>query len=438
MIGSRPWQHTLWRLGTWLGLCALVGALAGAFWPALCAGLAIALGWHYRQLHRLLARLDSRRLLPPTQGWGVFSEVHERIYRRQREARRRKRRLHGLLRTFRSAADALPDAILVISSAEQRIEWFNLAAGRLLGLRRNTDVGKRFTHLVRSSRVAEWLQAGGAEPLLDLPSPANQALRLSLRLIDFTAGEKLLVVRDISLLTRLEQVRRDFVANVSHELRTPLTVMHGYLDMMDADEHPDWAQQIEVMRAQSLRMMRIVEDLLTLSRLDAQQRTDDETVPMRRMLLTLKREAQALSGERHEVDVEDLLDADLSGSPKELHSAFGNLVSNAVRHSPAGGRIVIRFAADADGSPRLSVHDSGPGIPARHLPRLTERFYRVSDSRSRDSGGTGLGLAIVKHILTLHQARLEIDSALGQGSVFACVFPPQRRLSRDKPADDTA
>ncbi|MET0756408.1 MAG: phosphate regulon sensor histidine kinase PhoR, partial [Pseudoxanthomonas sp.] len=255
-------------------------------------------------------------------------------------------------------------------------------------------------------------------------------LRLNLRLIPYSDEYWLLVARDVSKMLRLEQVRQDFVANVSHELRTPLTVIHGYLDMLDPTDFPEWAPILSEMQRQSQRMTQLVEDLLTLSRLEAQDSLPDESVAMAPMLATLKREAEALSQHRHTLVVRDEAGCDLWGSNKELHSAFSNLVSNAVRYTPVGGTITLRFAREADGVV-LSVRDTGYGIPQSHLPRITERFYRVSTSRSRESGGTGLGLSIVKHVLNLHQARLEIESEVGQGSVFSIHFNAERVHPRD-------
>jgi two-component system phosphate regulon sensor histidine kinase PhoR len=259
---------------------------------------------------------------------------------------------------------------------------------------------------------------------------------LNLRLIPYSDALWLLVARDVSTLVRLEQMRRDFVANVSHELRTPLTVVHGYLEllgesMLDPAEQAAWAPMLVEMQRQSGRMTQLVEDLLTLSRLESTDTLAEDSVPMRAMLAALRNEAEALSQQRHAIEVEDVARVDLWGSQKELHSAFSNLVSNAVRYTPDGGRIVIRFETDPAGGAILSVSDSGHGIPATHLPRVTERFYRISTSRSRESGGTGLGLSIVKHVLNLHQARLEIESEVGRGSRFACHFGPDRVHARD-------
>jgi two-component system phosphate regulon sensor histidine kinase PhoR len=286
---------------------------------------------------------------------------------------------------------------------------------------------------VRSPRVATWLSTQGQEPLLDLPSPSDDSLRLSLRLMDYTEQQRLLVVRDISKLMHLEQVRRDFVANVSHELRTPLTVVHGYLDLLDPEELPELASMLGEMRLQSRRMTQIVEDLLTLSRLEVQDRLPAERIAMRPMLQSLHREAKALSAGGHDIVLHDAIGVDLLGSGKELHSAFSNLVSNAVRYTPPGGTIRIAFEPEGAGA-RLAVIDTGQGIPPQHLPRITERFYRVSTSRSRETGGTGLGLSIVKHVLNLHHAHLSIESEVGRGSTFACHFGPESVLAQQ--ADD--
>ena len=284
--------------------------------------------------------------------------------------------------------------------------------------------------------LSRWLAAGrNAEPLGDTPSPVDATVRLSLRLIPYSDELWLLVARDVTKLMRLEQMRRDFVANVSHELRTPLTVVHGYLDLLDPADNPEWAPMLAEMQRQSQRMTQLVEDLLTLSRLEAQEGVVDDPVSMASMLATLRREAEALSQGRHlvatiDATVQTGLPLDLRGSTKELHSAFSNLVSNAVRYTPAGGTITVRFAPEGAGA-TLSVSDTGYGIPATHLPRITERFYRVSTSRSRESGGTGLGLAIVKHVLQLHGARLSIESEVGQGSTFSCPFGADRVIPRD-------
>ncbi|HET7162179.1 MAG TPA: phosphate regulon sensor histidine kinase PhoR [Rhodanobacteraceae bacterium] len=339
--------------------------------------------------------------------------------------RLRARRLLGQLRDLRAAAASLSDA-LVLLGAEGRVRWCNASAQRLLGLAWPRDRDTILAEHFGGHELGAWLREGGAEPE-DVAAPVDPAMRLQVELIPYGEQRRLLLARDISRVTRLEQVRRDFVANVSHELRTPLTVIHGYLELLDPEDVPALAPVLNEMRAQSQRMRQIVEDLLELSRLEMQQHVHEERVEMAPLLETLRREAEALSQGKHRVAVDDEGHVDLLGSPKDLHSAFSNLVSNAVRYTPEGGSIAIRWRRTPTGA-EYSVTDTGYGIPAEHLSRLTERFYRVSSSRSRATGGTGLGLSIVKHVLNLHDAQLRIESEAGKGSTFTCVFDKARLL----------
>ena len=429
------WFRTLGQLALVLVAGLGIGLLIGQPWPALTVAALGVVAWHYWKLRHVLLRLTARQRLQPPQGVGVWNELDRLLFRSQSEMRARKRRLLSMLRAYRAAAAALPDAVVVVERNNQRVLWFNEAATPLLGLHFPQHQDASIVTTLQPLPMASWLAAGrNAEPMTDVASPVNPDLRLNLRLIPYSDELWLLVARDVTRLMRLEEVRRDFVANVSHELRTPLTVVHGYLDMLEPEDKPEWAPLLDEMRRQSQRMTQLVEDLLTLSRLEVQDALDEDVVAMAPMLATLKREAEALSQGRHAVAVESGLDADLRGSTRELHSAFSNLVSNAVRYTPAGGDIAIRFAPAPDGGATLSVRDTGYGIPAAHLPRITERFYRVSTSRSRELGGTGLGLSIVKHVLGLHQARLAIDSDVGAGSTFTCVFGPERVLRRAEAA----
>ena len=427
----RAWWQSLRRLLLLFLLAALLGLALQAVWPVLGATALLALGWNLWRLHQVLGRLERRRRLPPNAGGGLWNALESALYRRQAHGRARTRRLLRLLRGYRQAATAMHDGALIVQRASSRIVWFNKAARRLLGLHYPRSLDTNLLDVLDSPLARDWLLAGRAdEPLMDVPCPTDPALRLSLRLLPYSGEQWLVVVRDVTQLMRLEQVRRDFVANVSHELRTPLTVVHGYLDLMEPDDNPEWAPMVGEMRRQSQRMTQLVEDLLTLSRLEAQQHLPDEVIHMAPLLVTLRREAEALSQGRHAIEVVDSARCDLFGSGKELHSAFSNLVSNAVRYTPQGGRIGVLFERTAGGGAVLSVRDSGFGIPAQHLPRITERFYRVSTSRSRESGGTGLGLSIVKHVLNLHQARFEIESEVNKGSTFACVFGAERVRDR--------
>ncbi len=340
----------------------------------------------------------------------------------------RARSLVAQLRDLRTVACALPDA-LVLLDRDGRMRWCNPAAGRLLGIAWPRDRGLAVAGRFGDGEAGTWLRQG-RDDADDVASPVDAAVRLQLSLIPYGDHRRLLIARDISRVTRLEQVRRDFVANVSHELRTPLTVIHGYLELLDPGDVPGLAPVLNEMRTQSQRMRQIVEDLLELSRLEMQQHLSEEHLEMAPLLDSLRREAEALSQGRHRVRVEDDARADLLGSPKDLHSAFSNLVSNAVRYTPEGGAITIRWRR-VPGGAEYSVTDTGYGIPAEHLSRLTERFYRVSSSRSRATGGTGLGLSIVKHVLNLHGAQLRIESEPGNGSTFTCVFDDARLLPLD-------
>jgi two-component system phosphate regulon sensor histidine kinase PhoR len=433
LLLERAWRQSLLRLLLFYAGALLVGWAVGQVWWSLGIATALLAARAYWRLHRVLRFLDWRQQLRTVDGQGLWAALETLIHRRQTENRRRSRRLVRLLRAYRQAATAMPDGALILERSDGRLVWFNKTARQLLGLQYPQSVGTRLLDAFpEQPRVLAWFQAGQTdEPITDLASPGDPLTRISLRLIPYSATQWLVVVRDVSKLMRLEQMRRDFVANVSHELRTPLTVVHGYLDLIEPEQHPDLATMVEEMRRQSQRMTQLVEDLLTLSRLEAQEHLPEEPVAMASMLITLRREAEALSQGRQQITLHDGAGCDLVGSAKELHSAFSNLVSNAVRYTPTDGRIWITFERTDDGGVRLAVRDSGYGIPLQHLPRITERFYRVSTSRSRESGGTGLGLSIVKHVLSLHQGRLDIESEVGKGSTFACVFGPARVRPRD-------
>ena len=342
--------------------------------------------------------------------------------------RARAQRLAAQLSDLRTAACALRDA-LVLLDPDGHVRWCNPAAQPLLGVAWPRDRGQPLAARFGDGEAGAWLRAGQGDAD-DVASPVDAAVRLELNLIPYSEHRRLLIARDISRVTKLEQVRRDFVANVSHELRTPLTVIHGYLELLDPEDVPALAPVLNEMRTQSQRMRQIVEDLLELSRLEMQQHVPEERVEMAPLLESLQREAEALSHGKHRVAVEDQGHVDLLGSPKDLHSAFSNLVSNAVRYTPEGGGITIRWRRAPTGA-EYSVTDTGYGIPADHLSRLTERFYRVSSSRSRATGGTGLGLSIVKHVLNLHDAQLRIESEPGAGSTFSCVFDQARLLESE-------
>jgi two-component system phosphate regulon sensor histidine kinase PhoR len=396
-----------------LAVGGAVGWLAGGHVATGVAIVALA------EIVLLLSRIRHETQPIMTSLPGISPLQHDRFMTRSR-------RIASSLRDLRSAAGSLPDAVVLLDG-QQHVRWFNHAAEDLLGLRRPHDRGADLHERLSTTELAGWLESGAHEPLNDVAAPGHPTRHINVTLLPFGNSQRLLLARDISHLTRLEQIRRDFVANVSHELRTPLTVIHGYLELIDPEDVPELAPVLGEMRAQSKRMGQIVEDLLTLSRLETQEHIAEERVPMTPLMATIRKEAEALSQGRHRITLESTAEADLLGSAKDLHSALSNLVSNAVRYTPTGGSITIRWRRTPEGA-TYSVTDTGFGIPASHLARLTERFYRVSSSRSRDSGGTGLGLSIVKHVLNLHQGRLDIQSEPGQGSTFSCTFGKERLL----------
>jgi len=413
-----PATRRAWALPAMLATGLLAGALLG--W---LAGGGIATGVAIVAVAEIVLLLTRFGHVTPS----IMPAPARVATPRQDRLQMRTRRLATNLRDLRRTASQLPDGVVLLDQ-DQHVRWCNHAAETLLGLRLPQDRGVALRQRLQASELAGWLRQGGErEPLHDTIAPGKPDSQISVSLLPFGRRQQVLLARDTSHVTRLEQMRRDFVANVSHELRTPLTVIHGYLELIDPEDAPALAPVLGEMRAQSKRMGQIVEDLLTLSRLETQHRVEDERVPMAPLLATLRKEAEALSQGRHTIAVEADAGFDLLGSPKDLHSALSNLVSNAVRYTPAGGCITIRWRRSDDGA-TYSVSDTGYGIPASHLARLTERFYRVSSSRSRGTGGTGLGLSIVKHVLNLHQARLSIESEPGRGSTFACHFGSERLL----------
>lgn len=379
----------------------------------------------YRKLGRILEQLESRALNPQPDGLGVWAALETLIYKKNREHRIRIGRLVQMLRGYRLAAGSMPEGALVVSRESGYIVWSNKTAKRMLGLQPGGEEANLFRLL--GQEVKTWFTTADAEkPLLNVNSPGERDAYLDLFLLPYTAQDSLVVLRDSTKMRRLEQMRSDFVANVSHELRTPLTVIHGYLELIEQQDSPELQTIIAEMQKQSSRMNNLVEDLLNLSRLESGNTLPEEAISTGALLHTLQQEALALSQGRHEIRLEAEFTGMLTGSPKDIHSAFSNLVSNAVRYTPAEGRIVIGFRRNEADGLDFWVQDTGFGIPADQISRLTERFYRVSTSRSRELGGTGLGLSICKHVLNLHQAELRIESTPGKGSRFLCRFPAAR------------
>jgi len=421
------WTFALARLAGILALGLGLGLLIGPVWVWILAASCLYLGWQLLTLYRLDRWLRLRSQIDPPNLGGIWGDIVGQVIRLHRRKQFHKQRLIQLFRELRRSTAALPDGVIILS-AQREIVWFNRQAARLLGLKRPMDLGLRIDNLIRSPEFVLYLHGDDyAMPLVIRP-PVQLDLYLALQVVPYGGGQSLLLVRDVTRQMRLEAMRKDFVANASHELRTPLTVISGYLDTMadDPSIDPAWFGPIKDMRAQAQRMNAIIADLLVLSRLES---TDGEAardaVDVPNMLERLHRDALASADRPRQVILELESTAGLFGAAHELESAFTNLLVNGMKYTLAEGTVRMRWWVDAEGA-YFSVIDSGIGIPAEHIPRLTERFYRVDAGRSRGQGGSGLGLAIVKHALQRHGGWLDVQSAEGKGSTFTCHFPQER------------
>ncbi len=438
-LQSRPLRIVLPAIAGLVGLLLLCMLVATAI--STIAGLVLGIGvlavLYLIQIYFLGALgswLSQPSLSEVPEGFGVWADVFARVHRWHRAGEIGQRRLIDNEERFRRTISALPDGIILVDAALQ-IEWCNPVAERHLSLSLRADQGLRLTNLVRDPRLVAYMTSGRFDADLIFRPLANPALVLSLAVISFEPARSIVITRDITQSERVDAMRRDFVANVSHELRTPLTVIKGFLESF-ADAGPELGSvrlhHMRLMDEQAERMHRLIEDLLMLSRLESESPNQEDTVDVAQLTHEVADEARSLSAGRHQISVH-VTPAWVRGSRDELRSAVGNLVSNAIRYTPAGGSVRIAWVMRDDGA-AFEVADSGIGIAPEHMPRLTERFYRVEKSRSRETGGTGLGLAIVKHVLLRHDGRLEVESEIGQGSTFSAWLPASRLVPRE-PAD---
>jgi two-component system phosphate regulon sensor histidine kinase PhoR len=426
----RAWRRE-WRR---IAYVLLLGFLGGWMFEAPRLGLIVAISlyvlYNLRLLQWLAQWVESPKQVELPDAGGVWGEIFDQLYAMQRRNKKRKRKLASIVAEFQASTAALPDGAIVVSSRGE-IAWFNNAAQALLGLRSPQDNGQRIANLVRHPRFADYLEGEDYEHDIEVPSPLNEQYTLSMRLIPYGEGQRLLIIRDVSEHKRLDLMRRDFVANASHELRTPLTVLRGYVEMMEPEAQGDgelraWRAPLREMAAQTVRMEALINDLLRLARLEGDTVAPrNEPVDMPSLCERSIEQARHLSQGRHRINADIEPRLWLYGRESELQSIATNLVSNAVRYTPEGGDITLVWSELGNGAV-LRVRDAGIGIAEADIPRLTERFYRVDIGRSRASGGTGLGLAIVKHALEHHDAQLAIDSVVGEGSEFSCHFPAHR------------
>ncbi len=385
------------------------------------------LAWDRWQAWQLMNWLRQSESMNAPRGRGLWGELAYRMEKRLRgvselAAAEREKRLQ-----FLEAIQASPNGVLLLND-RQEIEWCNTVAADHFGLDPIRDLQQRVTHLIRSPTFVSYLQAGDFEHAVQFDAPAG-ATTLSVVVRPFGEGQWLVLSQDVTERERMEAMRRDFVANVSHEIRTPLTVLAGFIETLvdvplnDAER----ARVLALMQTQSDRMQALVSDLLTLAQLEGSPRpTADQWVAVPALLGQVRSVAVALSKGQHTLEVGSAEGAELAGAATEMQSALTNLVTNAVRYTPPGGAIHVSWRLGDDGTGVLEVTDTGPGIAKEHLPRLTERFYRVDGGRSRETGGTGLGLSIVKHIVQRHGGQIDVQSEVGKGSTFRLVFPAFR------------
>ena len=423
-----------WQMISRLGLTLLAALVLGFATGYVALAFAITFGvyaaiqvWNLVRLERWLRR---RRIETPPDFsalWGEVVAIVSRIYRRKQFHRAR---VTALLREFRRLTTAMPEGAVLLGP-EHEILWFNHRAAEWLGLRRKRDFGIRIENLVRHPDFIEYLHSDSPGEGVMVQDTSDINRWFSFHVVRTGMAERqLLMVRDVSREQQLQSMRRDFVANASHELRSPLTVITGYLDALADDQKldPTWSAPILEMRRQSERMSTIIRDLLELSKLESGERPlDEEPIDIPGMLALLRKETLALEHRPHEVRLKSDSTEWLKGVENEVHSIVSNLLSNAVKYTPPQGEIELHWWTDSDGG-HIAVRDTGVGIAPEHIPRLTERFYRVDSGRSRDLGGSGLGLAIVRHALQRHEGTLTIDSVEGRGSTFTCHFPRSRLM----------
>ena len=426
-----------------LVVAALAWLAFGAAWAiaVLAIGVCGLAGLQLWQLGRLTKWAEAESDVPVPEARGVWGVALSALYRRVRSRNLRQLDLAATIERFRSAVEALPDGMVILDSAN-RIQWANARAQAHLGIDLDKDAGQPLQNFVRQPEVVRYLEAGDFADGIVFDSLREIGTTLAIQVVPFGIEERLLISRNITQLEAVARMRRDFIANVSHELKTPLTVVSGFIEtLQDLDlDARQRTRYLQLMAEQAKNMQRLVDDLLTLSALESDQNTlaevEFDIVPL---LLQVSADAKALSAGRHTVGLDIADHAIVIGSRDELGSAFGNLVSNAIRYTPDGGAITLAWRVDEEGRGEFSVTDTGIGIAPEYIPRLTERFYRVDRSRSRETGGTGLGLAIVKHVLLRHQAELDVMSEPGNGSTFSVLLPARRvRRAPHHPVSDGA
>lgn len=417
------WLAAAGRIFLIAATACLLGWLYGYPLETLTVALVCCILFWLYQLQRVHAWLQDPRQAPPD-AYGMWGELLARIYLHQRANREIQDKLQASVKYLQDSFASMRDGVVMVSDSGS-IKWMNAAVEPLLGLRHPQDTGQTLTNLVREPQFNRYFLSGDYSSPLQYSVGGSKPRHLRVEITRFGEGERLLFVRDVSDAVRMEQIRRDFIANVSHELRTPLTVISGYLGTFigSADDLPErYRKPLQQMNQQAERMENLLKDLLWLSRIESEKRDERrERVDVAGLLQEL-REELAHSYPGGNVSIEVTTDKKIYGDYRELYSAISNLANNALKYSPTGTPVTIRWYSRSDKC-IVEVEDEGIGIDETHIPRLTERFYRVDDSRSSNTGGTGLGLAIVKHVVAKHGGELKIDSEVGAGSTFTLIFP---------------
>lgn len=432
------WLQVVLKLAGVLAVGLVFGLITGRI--ALCLLIALLVYTVHRiwKLHRLVAWLRQHDYTDPPHLGGMWDEIVTEVMRLNRRKRFHKQRLLSVLHEVRDSTAALPDGVVLLNTRGEIVR-FNRMAAELLDLHGRKDIGIRIDNLLRQPEFLRYLAGSDFTLPKVLQTSMAPETWLSLHVLPYGEGQRVLLVRNVTRQVRLEAMRKDFVANASHELRSPLTVITGYLETLAGDDgvNGQFAAPIAEMRRQADRMAAIIGDLLVLSRLEAKEgEVEGEAVDVAAMLALLRKDALARPVRPADITLTIDSGSGLLGDDIELHSAFANLLDNAVKYTPVEGKVAMRWWTDEAGA-HLSVTDTGPGIAAEAIPRLTERFYRVDTGRSRASGGSGLGLAIVKHVLQRHGGQLDIASVEGRGSTFTCHFP-RRRIAPPVAASNTA
>lgn len=404
----------------------IFGLLTDWLYQALCVGLSLIIIWHYINIFNMVNWLWYKRDAYPPKANGSWADIFDGVYVQQRKHRKKRKELSFLIKRFRLGAESLPDAAVVFNE-DRTIVWCNSLAQKMLGFKLPEDIGNRLDNFLRQPEFLSYLESKQYDEPFEFISPMDENTILECRIAPFEKDKWTLITRDITQVKKIEQMRKDFIANVSHELKTPLTVMRGYLEVLTELESPPmpmWSKAHRMMNEQTHRMDALVNQLLTLTKLENKQNSSTtHLVNVPKLLTKIRDEALALCDEKHEIALDVDCQLYIHSNEEQLRSAFSNLIFNAVRYTPEPGKINISWHLEEDGNAKFVCSDNGVGISKEHISRLTERFYRVDQARTRDSGGSGLGLSIVKHILNLHDAELTIKSKPKKGSEFSFSLP---------------